>query len=222
MARIDSFFKFMKEQSASDLHLSTGNTPMLRIHGELVRVDTPPIDNDDLKALVYEIAPEQKIKLFEETAGCALCHAVNGKGGQIGPELTGIGTKYARATLIESVLYPSKQIFDGYRSTVIMTKGGDTLTGFIRDETPAELVVLDAAGEKHPLKKDQITKREESNRSFYGLEHSFDNWRADPGADGKFEFTGVPGETVSIFLMLKPFDMVSPRNISSDGKGFHG
>jgi twitching motility protein PilT len=67
MARIDSFFKFMKEQSASDLHLSTGNPPMLRIHGELVRVDTPPLENDDLKALVYEIAPEQKIKLFEET-----------------------------------------------------------------------------------------------------------------------------------------------------------
>src|ERR1700722_8788484 len=67
MARIDSFFKFMKEQSASDLHLSTGNPPMLRIHGELVRVDMPALGNDDLKALVYEIAPEQKIKLFEET-----------------------------------------------------------------------------------------------------------------------------------------------------------
>ena len=52
MARIDSFFKFMKEQSASDLHLSTGNPPMLRIHGELVRVDTPPLGNDDLKSLV--------------------------------------------------------------------------------------------------------------------------------------------------------------------------
>src|SRR3954451_1220526 len=67
MARIDSFFKFMKEQNASDLHLSTGNQPMLRIHGELVRVDAPPLDSDDLKALVYEIAPEHKIKLFEET-----------------------------------------------------------------------------------------------------------------------------------------------------------
>ena len=41
MARIDSFFKFMKEQSASDLHLATGNPPMLRIHGELVRIDMP-------------------------------------------------------------------------------------------------------------------------------------------------------------------------------------
>jgi twitching motility protein PilT len=67
MARIDSFFKFMKEQSASDLHLSTGNPPMLRIDGELVRVDSPLLENDDLKALVYEIAPEHKIKIFEET-----------------------------------------------------------------------------------------------------------------------------------------------------------
>ena len=67
MARIDSFFKFMKEQNASDLHLSTGNPPMLRIHGELVRIDMPALENDDLKALVYEIAPEHKIKTFEET-----------------------------------------------------------------------------------------------------------------------------------------------------------
>ena len=67
MARIDSYFKFMKEQSASDLHLSTGNPPMLRIHGELVRIDLPSLESDDLKALVYEIAPEHKIKTFEET-----------------------------------------------------------------------------------------------------------------------------------------------------------
>jgi twitching motility protein PilT len=67
MARIDTFFKFMKEQSASDLHLSSSNPPLLRIHGELVRIDMPALETDDLKALVYEIAPEQKIKVFEET-----------------------------------------------------------------------------------------------------------------------------------------------------------
>jgi twitching motility protein PilT len=66
MARIDSFFKFMMEQKASDLHLSTGNQPMLRIHGDLVRIDAPPLESDDLKALVYEIAPETKIKTLEE------------------------------------------------------------------------------------------------------------------------------------------------------------
>jgi twitching motility protein PilT len=67
MARIDSFFKLMSEQKASDLHLSTNNAPMLRINGDLVRVDFPPMSNDDLKAMVYEIAPEGKIKSFEET-----------------------------------------------------------------------------------------------------------------------------------------------------------
>jgi len=67
MARIDAFFKLMAEEKASDLHLATGNPPMLRINGDLVRVDYPPLANDELKAMVYEIAPESKIKTFEET-----------------------------------------------------------------------------------------------------------------------------------------------------------
>src|SRR3982750_4453656 len=66
MARIDAFFKLMAEQKASDLHLSTSNPPMLRINGDLIRVDYPPLQNDELKAMVYEIAPEGKIKVFEE------------------------------------------------------------------------------------------------------------------------------------------------------------
>ena len=67
MARIDTFFRFMMENQASDLHLSTGNQPILRINGELVRIDSPILENDDLKALVYEIAPETKIKTYEES-----------------------------------------------------------------------------------------------------------------------------------------------------------
>src|SRR5919204_943917 len=67
MSRIDAFFKLMAEQKASDLHLATNNPPMLRINGDLVRVDYPPLKNDELKAMVYEIAPEGKIKIFEET-----------------------------------------------------------------------------------------------------------------------------------------------------------
>ena len=67
MAKIDAFFNLMFEQNASDLHLSTGNPPILRIRGELQRVDYPPLENDALKAILYEIAPEYKIKRFEET-----------------------------------------------------------------------------------------------------------------------------------------------------------
>jgi len=67
MAKIDAFFNLMFEQKASDLHLATGNPPILRIHGELQRVEYPPLENDALKAMLYEIAPEYKIKVFEET-----------------------------------------------------------------------------------------------------------------------------------------------------------
>ncbi|HUA67177.1 MAG TPA: PilT/PilU family type 4a pilus ATPase, partial [Candidatus Saccharimonadales bacterium] len=67
MAKIDAFFNLMFEQKASDLHMASGNPPMLRINGELQRVDYPPLENDSLKTLLYEIAPDYKIKQFEET-----------------------------------------------------------------------------------------------------------------------------------------------------------
>src|SRR5512144_866858 len=66
MAKIDAFFNLMFEQKASDLHLSSGNNPMLRINGELHRVDHPPLENDDLKKMLYESAPAYRIKVFEE------------------------------------------------------------------------------------------------------------------------------------------------------------
>src|ERR1700741_2457142 len=67
MAKIDAFFNLMFEQKASDLHLSSGNPPMLRINGVMQRVEYPPLENDNLKTMLYEIAPEYKIKIFEET-----------------------------------------------------------------------------------------------------------------------------------------------------------
>src|SRR6202451_2122830 len=67
MAKIDALFNLMFEQKASDLHLSSGNPPILRINGELTRVDYPPLQDDQLKVMLYEIAPEYKIKTFEET-----------------------------------------------------------------------------------------------------------------------------------------------------------
>ncbi len=67
MAKIDAFFKLMNEQGASDLHLVAGSQPILRVHGEMERVKYKALENDELKAMLYEIAPEDKIKVFEET-----------------------------------------------------------------------------------------------------------------------------------------------------------
>ena len=67
MAKIDAFFNLMFDQKASDLHLSSGNPPILRINGELHRVDYPALESDALKGMLYEITPEYKIKHYEET-----------------------------------------------------------------------------------------------------------------------------------------------------------
>ena len=67
MAKIDAFFQLMHEQGASDLHLVAGSQPILRVHGDMERVKYKALENDELRAMLYEIAPENKIKVFEET-----------------------------------------------------------------------------------------------------------------------------------------------------------
>jgi len=67
MAKIDAFFKLMNEQGASDLHLTSGQPPALRIRGEIERIKYKVLEDDDLREMLYEIAPEQKIKVFEES-----------------------------------------------------------------------------------------------------------------------------------------------------------
>jgi twitching motility protein PilT len=67
MAKIDAFFKLMFDQGASDLHLVSGQQPILRLHGEMERVKYQVLQDGELKAMLYEIAPELKVKQFEET-----------------------------------------------------------------------------------------------------------------------------------------------------------
>jgi twitching motility protein PilT len=67
MAKIDAFFKLMNEQGASDLHLTAGLPPALRLRGEIERIKYKELANDDLRSMLYEITPEDKIKVFEET-----------------------------------------------------------------------------------------------------------------------------------------------------------
>jgi twitching motility protein PilT len=67
MAKLDAFFKLMFDTGASDLHIVAGQPPILRVHGELERIKYDPLDDEHLRQMLYEIAPEQKIKTYEET-----------------------------------------------------------------------------------------------------------------------------------------------------------
>ncbi len=66
MAQIDAFFRMMHELGASDLHLSSGSQPIIRLHGDLQRVKYKVLEHEELKKMLYEITPEEKVKEFEE------------------------------------------------------------------------------------------------------------------------------------------------------------
>ncbi len=66
MAQIDAFFKLMNDEGASDLHMISGQQPVLRIRGDMERVKYKVLNNEELKVMLYEICPEDKIKVFEE------------------------------------------------------------------------------------------------------------------------------------------------------------
>ncbi|MCH8207523.1 MAG: type IV pilus twitching motility protein PilT [Nitrospinae bacterium] len=76
MAKIDAFFKLMNDQGASDLHLVSGSQPILRVHGDLERIKYKVMEDNDLKAVLYEICPEHKVKQFEETGDIDFAYEV--------------------------------------------------------------------------------------------------------------------------------------------------
>lgn len=99
-------------------------------------------------------------------AGCIKCHKVENKGGDVGPALDGVGGKYPRDFLVESILYPSKQILDGYQQTVIKRKSnGNIEQGVLKLESDTEVVLADAAAQRITIKKDDIASRKLSNVS---------------------------------------------------------
>jgi putative membrane-bound dehydrogenase-like protein len=90
---------------------------------------------------------------------CATCHAVKGKGGAIGPDLSAVAVNYKRADLITSIHEPSKTIALGFEQFAVETKGGDTFIGAIRQETGDAITVLGADAQPHVVKKADVKSR---------------------------------------------------------------
>ncbi len=63
---ITQLLAFAVEQGASDCHLSSGEPPMLRIHGDLKKLDHPSLTQEDVHAMVFDIMNDAQRKAFEE------------------------------------------------------------------------------------------------------------------------------------------------------------
>jgi putative heme-binding domain-containing protein len=97
--------------------------------------------------------------------GCAKCHRVNGEGGEGGPDLSHIASNYKRADLIESILWPSKKVADGYRLTTIALAQGEIVSGVVIDIKNETLTLVDMQGRKHIIRQKDIEERTERDLS---------------------------------------------------------
>lgn len=101
---------------------------------------------------------ERGKKLFQDVAKsqCLKCHRLGDQGEKIGPDLTGIGNRFARVYLIESILEPNRTIAPSYETLQVQLQDGRVLNGVRMAETPEALTVGDIKGDKHLIPRKHI------------------------------------------------------------------
>jgi twitching motility protein PilT len=67
---ITELLAFGVKNKASDLHLSAGLPPMIRVHGDVRRINLPAMEHKDVHAMVYDIMNDGQRKIYEETLEC--------------------------------------------------------------------------------------------------------------------------------------------------------
>ncbi len=155
---------------------------------------------------------------------CVVCHAIGGAGGIIGPDLVSIGSSAPVDYLIKSLLEPSDKIKEGYHTTLVTMKNGDSYAGAIAREDANEIVIRDATGNENRIPKADIASNNVSPVSLMppGLtaqlrEDEFVDlvaFLSELGKDG--EFKTPPNRFVRQWQALMPH----PR--TRDDLGFYG
>ena len=78
MAAIDitELLKFGVQSRASDLHLSAGLPPMMRVHGDVKQLNFPPLEHKDVHAMVYDIMNDHQRKFYESELECDFSYEI--------------------------------------------------------------------------------------------------------------------------------------------------
>jgi putative membrane-bound dehydrogenase-like protein len=91
-------------------------------------------------------------------AQCFKCHRIGEEGGRIGPELTGVGSRFSRIHLIESIVEPGRAIAPGFETTVVIFKDNNVLVGVKVAESETALTLGDSKGQIGVYLKSEINE----------------------------------------------------------------
>src|SRR6266576_1289885 len=80
MARLDDLLRQMKQQGASDLHLTSGSAPFMRINGDMVKLNYRNVSNETCQSLIFEILSDNQKELFTENWDLDLSYPLHGVG----------------------------------------------------------------------------------------------------------------------------------------------
>ncbi|KFC72009.1 type IV pilus twitching motility protein PilT [Massilia sp. LC238] len=75
---ISELLAFSVKNKASDLHLSAGLPPMIRVHGDVRRINLPPLEHKDVHDMIYDIMNDGQRKQYEEVLECDFSFAIPG------------------------------------------------------------------------------------------------------------------------------------------------
>ncbi|MBA5605700.1 type IV pilus twitching motility protein PilT [Duganella sp. FT3S] len=75
---ISELLAFSVKNKASDLHLSAGLPPMIRVHGDVRRINLPPLEHKDVHGMIYDIMNDGQRKAYEEMLECDFSFAIPG------------------------------------------------------------------------------------------------------------------------------------------------
>jgi putative heme-binding domain-containing protein len=111
-------------------------------------------------AAVKKGADPTEGELVYRQNGCALCHAIGGAGGKLGPDLSSIGASAPLDYIVESVLNPAAKVKEGYHGFAFTMKDGSVFNGIPARETATEVIIRPGPGAELAVTKANILKRE--------------------------------------------------------------
>jgi putative heme-binding domain-containing protein len=101
-------------------------------------------------------AAGRAIFLNAEKSLCVKCHRVGDVGEKIGPELTGLGSRFSKIYIVESILEPSRTIAPSFETIAVLLKNGKNISGVKVAETDTTLTLADNQAQKHMILKANI------------------------------------------------------------------